>query len=188
MSIKIDCRECLSKQEEIYWLKEEIKRLKDKLRIQERKITEGYFGSSTPSSKKPVRNNSVTNGEKKNRGGAKVGHPGNGRRAVSLEQADRIEEVKVGCNCPQCNGSDLELLDRRQRTVTDYEIKKVNIVYQLERKRCKGCGTVVQAKAPGVLARNLYSNNLLSHVATEHYVNGIRLGHLERQTSRCKTR
>jgi len=38
------------------------------------------------------------------------------------------------------------------------------------------------AKAPGVLPKNLYSNNLLSHIATEHYVNGIRLGHLERQT------
>jgi transposase len=182
MSARIVCGECIKKQEEIYRLKEANKRLKAKLRIQERKITEGYFGSATPSSKKPVKQNSINNGVPKNRGGAKLGHNGNGRRAVSAEQADRVELVMVACRCPQCHGSELELLDRRERTVIDYEIKRVKIVYQLERKRCQACGSVIQAKAPGVLPKYLYSNNLLAHVATEHYVNGIRLGHLERQT------
>jgi transposase len=182
MSTRIVCSECITKQQEIYRLRAELKQLKAKLRIQERKITEGYFGSATPSSQKPVKSNSDNNSEKKNRGGAKVGHPGNGRRAMSAAQADRVEEVKLDCRCPQCNGSDFQQLHRRERTVVDYEIKKVNIVYKLERKRCKACGTVLQAKAPGVLPKNLYSNNLLAHVATEHYVNGIRLGHLERQT------
>lgn len=185
MSTRIVCAECIKKQEEIYRLREEVKRLKAQVRRQERKITEGYFGSSTPSSKKPVKNNIVKNGDQKNRGGAKVGHKGNGRRSVSAEQADRVEEVKVECSCPKCNGSDLEPLDRRERTVIDYEIKRVKIVYHLERKRCKACGSVLQAKAPGVLPKNLYSNNLLvplCGMATEHYVNGIRLGHLERQT------
>jgi len=182
MTTRIVCAECVTKQEEIYRLRAELKKLKTKLRIQERQITEGYFGSSTPSSQKPVKHNSDNTNDNKNRGGAKVGHQGNGRRSMSAAQADRVEEVKLDCRCPQCNGSDFQQLDRRERTVIDYEIKKVNIVYQLERKRCKTCGTVVQAKAPGVLPKNLYSNNLLAHVATEHYVNGIRLGHLERQT------
>ena len=182
MSTRIVCSECIKKQEEICRLRAEVQQLKAKLRIQERKISEGYFGSATPSSKKPVKNNRVNKGEKKHRGGAKVGHQGKGRRSVSAEQADRVEEVKVDCSCPQCHGTDLELLDRRERTVSDYEIKKVKIVYQLERKRCKACGAVLQAKAPGVLPKNLYGNNLLAHVATEHYVNGIPLGHLERQT------
>ena len=182
MSTRIVCPECINKQEEIYRLREELKQLKAKLRIQQRQISEGYFGSSTPSSQKPVKKSSVKNGDPKNRGGAKLGHQGNGRRCCSAEQADRVEEVKLACHCPQCNGSDLEVLDRRERTVIDFEIKRVTIVYQLERKRCKACGTVVQAKAADVLPKNLYSNNLLAHVATEHYVNGIRLGHLERQT------
>ena len=182
MSTRLICPECVKKQEQIYLLREEVKRLKAKLRIQERKMTEGYFGSSTPSSKKPVKSNSDNNSENKNRGGAKVGHPGNGRSAMSAAEADRVEKVKLRCNCPKCDSSDLEQLDQRERTVIDYEIKKVNIVYQLERKRCKVCGSVFQAKAPAVLAKNLYSNNLLAHVATEHYVNGISLGHLERQT------
>jgi len=182
MNWRIVCAECAKKQEEIYRLREEVKRLKGQIRYQQRKISEGYFGSSTPSSKKPVKANSVTSGETKNRGGAKAGHKGNGRRSVSSEKADRIEAIKVESRCPACNSSELAPLDQRERTVIDYEIKKVKIVYKLERKRCTECGTVVQAKAPGVLPKNLYSNNLLAHVATEHYVNGIRLGHLERQT------
>ena len=180
MSTRIVCEECRKKQEEIYRLREKVQRLKAQIRRQDRKITEGYFGSSTPSAKRPVKKNSPN--EVRKRGGAKPGHPGNGRRSVSAAQADRVEEVKAACCCPRCHSHDLEALGQRERTVIDYEIKKVKIVYQLERKRCKECGTVVQGKAPGVLARNLYSNNLLAHVATEHYVNGIRLGHLERQT------
>jgi hypothetical protein len=182
MSTRIICSDCLNKQEEIYRLRDELKKLKAQLRRQERTITEGYFGSSTPSSKKPVKKNSDNTSNIKNKGGAKVGHPGNGRRSISAEKADRVEEVKAVCSCPQCHSAELEPLDRRERTVVDFEIKKVNIVYHIERKRCKTCGAVVQAKAPGVLPRNLYSNNLLAHVAVEHYVNGIPLGHLERQT------
>ncbi|HDP98740.1 MAG TPA: IS66 family transposase [bacterium] len=181
MSTRNLCSECIKKQEEIYRLREENKKLKAKLRLQERKITEGYFGSSTPSSKKPIKENSP-NTVQKNRGGAKMGHKGNGRRSISLEQADRIEEVKVECRCPRCQSADLKYLDQRERTVINFELKKVRAVYKLERKQCKTCGNVVQAKAPGVLPRNLYGNKLLAHVAVEHYVDGIRLGHLERQT------
>jgi len=183
MSIKLDCRECLSKQEEIYRLKEENKHLKVKLRIQQRKVTEGFFGSSTPSSKKPVKNNSAKTAEEKNKGGAKIGHKGNGRASLPKDKADRVERVTASCCCPDCGGVDLEVLGQRERTVFDFIIKKEKVVYQLERKRCQACKKVIQAKAPGVLPKNLYSNNLLAHVATEHYLNGIRLGHLERQTA-----
>jgi len=182
LSARVVCGECLKKQEEIYRLREEVKRLKAQLRRQERKISEGYFGSSTPSSQKPAKKNSAKEGEDKNRGGAKPGHKGSGRRRLSAEQADRVEEVKATCRCPKCDSADLELLDERERTVAEFRVKKEKIVYKLKRKRCKGCGTVIQAKAPGVLPKNLYGNNLLAHVATEHYLNGIRLGHLERQT------
>ncbi|MDW7680699.1 MAG: hypothetical protein SCK70_09055, partial [bacterium] len=69
---------------------------------------------STPSSKKPVKNNTLKSGEQKNRGGAKVGHKGNGRRSVSAGKADRVENVKLNCNC---NSDNLEQLDQRERTV-----------------------------------------------------------------------
>ena len=182
MSVRNICSECVKKQEEIYRLREEVKRLKAQIRCQDRKITEGYFGSSTPSSKVPVKKNSEKKSAEKNRGGAKAGHKGNGRHSAAVEHADRVKEIKVENRCPKCDCSDLKYLNHRERTVIDYEIKRVTTVYLLERKQCKKCGTFIQAKTPGVLPKNLYGNRLLAHIATEHYVNGIRLGHLERQT------
>ena len=73
MSTRIICPQCIEKQEEIYRLREEVKKLKVQLRIQQRKITEGYFGSATPSSKKPVKNNCDKPAKQKNRGGARLG-------------------------------------------------------------------------------------------------------------------
>jgi len=52
------CKGCLSKQQKINELEEEIVSLKAKLRYQQRSAKEGFFGSSTPSSKIPVKPNS----------------------------------------------------------------------------------------------------------------------------------
>jgi transposase len=183
MSSRVVCSECIIKQEEIYKLRQEVKRLKNQLGYQERKAKEGYFGSSTPSSKIPVKKNSDKNSKEKKRGGAKSGHAGNGRQCVSEEQADRIENVNINSCCPECGNKHLEFLGRRKRTVIEYITKRETVVYQLERNRCRECETVFQAKAPGVLPKNLFGNSVLAHVATEHYLNGIRLGHLERQTN-----
>jgi hypothetical protein len=54
------CQQCLEKQQKINELEEEITRLQGKLRRQERTAQEGFFGSSTPSSKVPVKPNSLT--------------------------------------------------------------------------------------------------------------------------------
>ena len=51
------CKGCLGKQQKINELEEEITSLKSKLRYQERTAKEGFFGSSTPSSKLPVKAN-----------------------------------------------------------------------------------------------------------------------------------
>jgi hypothetical protein len=61
------CAFCLQKQRRIDELEEEVKRLRAKVCYQERKEKEGFFGSSTPSSKKPVKPNSEQK-EKKARG------------------------------------------------------------------------------------------------------------------------
>lgn len=179
MSRRIKCSECVKKEEEIFKLREENNRLKAKLRCQERKIDEGFFGSSTPSSKKPIKGNSKK--EEKNKGGAKPGHKGKGRSAVLSKEADRIEKVKAESCCPECSAQ-MEDFGSRERTVIDFKIKVEKIIYVLERKRCPKCKKVVQAKTPGVLPKGLYGNNMLSHIATEHYLNGIPLGHLEKQT------
>jgi hypothetical protein len=51
------CPQCFEKQRKIDELEEELVLLKAKLRYQERTVKEGFFGSSTPSSKIPVKAN-----------------------------------------------------------------------------------------------------------------------------------
>jgi len=46
------------------------------------------------------------------------------------------------------------------------------LIYHLERRYCPRCKKVVSAKAPGVLAKCLYGNQLLAYVAVQHYIYG----------------
>lgn len=171
------CARCVTLQDEVRRLREENKNLKAKLRSQERQINEGYFGSSTPSSKKPFKPASTT---RKN-GGARVGHRGFGRAHIAPHEADEVIAVDAMHDCPACHVA-LESLGVRERTVTEVvptHVKKV--VYQLTRRRCPRCRRVYAAKAPGVLPKCKLSNSALAYIATEHYLHHITLGHLAEQ-------
>ena len=175
------CKGCLNKQQKINELEEEITSLKSKLRYQERTVKEGFFGSSTPSSKVPVKPNSPT-GDKRNRGGAKPGHKGHGRSSIREQDADKVEKIHIGNTCPDC-GSILEDKGTKTRAVIDCQpVKMKKVVYYLERKRCPKCKKIISARPPGVLAKCLYSNQLLAYVAVQHYVYGNTLGQIEKQT------
>ncbi len=175
------CKPCLEKQRKIDELQEQIVLLKSKLRYQERTAQEGFFGSSTPSSQIPVKPNRSAQ-EPRPQGGGKVGHRGHGRCRTRPDQADRVERIGVGDVCPDCGGP-LEAQGSKSRTVIDCQPVRIQtVVYRLERKRCPHCRRLVTARAPGVLAKCLYSNALLAHVAVEHYVYGRTLGQIEKQT------
>ena len=175
------CQQCLKKQQRINELEEEITLLKTKLRYQERTAKEGFFGSSTPSSKVPVKPNNSTE-HPRNRGGGKEGHKGHGRASISEQDADKVEKLTIANVCPDC-GSTLEEKGTRTRAVIDCQpVKMKKIVYHLERKRCPKCKKVISARAPGVLAKCLYSNRLLAYVAVQHYIYGNTLGQIEKQT------
>ena len=175
------CKQCLAKQQKINELEEEITSLKSKLRYQERTAKEGFFGSSTPSSKVPVKPNSPT-GDKRNRGGAKPGHKGHGRSSIREQDADKVEKINIGNTCPDC-GSILEDKGTKTRAVIDCQpVKMKKVVYYLERKRCPRCNKIISARPPGVLAKCLYSNQLLAYVAVQHYIYGNTLGQIEKQT------
>ena len=175
------CKGCLSKQQKINELEGEIASLNRKLRYQERTAKEGFFGSSTPSSKLPVKANSSKE-QQRNRGGAKVGHKGHGRASICEEDADNVETIRLGNTCPDC-GSDLEDKGSKNRTVMDCQpVKMKKIVYRLQRRRCGKCKKVITAKPPGVLAKCLYGNQLLAYVAVQHYIYGNTLGQIEKQT------
>ena len=175
------CQGCFEKQIEIDRLKEEVCRLKDRLRYQERTAKEGFFGSSTPSSKIPIKPSSPEE-QKRKQGGALPGHPGYGRKAVSASQADRIVDIDTGDICPECGGKLKGSKGRRPRTVIDIQpvnIKK--ILYRTSRKKCTRCGRIFQGKVPGVLPKSLFGNELLSYIAVQHYIHGTPLGRLEAQ-------
>jgi transposase len=93
-----------------------------------------------------------------------------------------VERIAVGDVCPDC-GSPLEAKGSKSRTVIDCQPVRIQkVVYRLERKRCPHCRRLFTARPPGVLAKCLYSNQLLAHVAVEHYVYGRTLGQIEKQT------
>jgi len=175
------CKECLEKQRKINELEEEIASLKGKLHYQQRSAKEGLFGSSTPSSKIPVKpNSSAAHG--RNRGGGKPGHKGHGRSSIREEDADEVLSLGVGDVCPDC-GSTLEQKGTRTRMVIDSQpVKMKKVVYYLGRKRCPECKKLITARAPGVFAKCLYSNQLLTYVAVQHYIYGNTLGQIEKQT------
>jgi len=175
------CKQCLNKQQKINDLEEEMNLLKAKLRYQERTAKEGFFGSSTPSSKIPIKPNSQKEYQR-NRGGGKPGHQGHGRPSISEEDADKVEKITIGNNCPDC-GSTLEQKGTKARTVIDCQpVKMKKIVYHLERKHCPKCKKLISARPKGVLSKCLYSNQLLTYVAVQHYIYGNTLGQIEKQT------
>lgn len=170
------CKNCFEKQQRIDELIAENRRLKDQLRYRERKEEEGYFGTSTPSSKIPFKENASE--EKTNKkGGAIVGHAGHGRKSVTEEAADLVIDTQAGDICPAC-GCELVPYKERERTVIDNaprEPKK--ILYRLHDRICPNCKKTFQAKAL-ILPRSLYGNNITAQVAVMHYFHGIPMGRI----------
>jgi transposase len=181
ISVRLNfCPGCLEKQREIDRLKEEIVRLKARLRYQERTAQEGPFGSSTPSAKVPLKANALAENSHK-RGGAKPGHRGHGRRRRPLKEVHRQERVNAPERCPYCGGP-LNPKGSKGRTIIDLEpVRKEVIHYELERRDCASCHRSVTARAPGTFAKGLFGNQFLAYVAVEHYLNGLTLGHLSGQ-------
>jgi transposase len=171
------CESCLEKQRTIDRLKQQIEDLRKKVRRLERKAEQGPFGSSTPSAKIPVKANTAQE-QRSKPGGAKPGHTGHGRQTVQDRDAERIETIPVGPACPYCGGP-LEHKEYRDRSVIDSQpLRAEPILYQLERARCPRCGKTVQARAPEVLPKSLYGNQLVTQVVFLHYRQGIPMGRL----------
>lgn len=171
------CQGCLDKQRKIDQLLEENQRLKAQLHYRQRKVTEGFFGSSTPSAQRPVKANSEADNQSKS-GGAQKGHPGHGRKSVDRAQAARVVEVNLEQVCPQCGGP-LEDKGWRQRSVLEVAAPYPQpILYRLQKGYCPRCQRALQAQAPAVLSKALFGNQLVARVLGMHYLYGIPLGRI----------
>jgi len=172
-----NCEGCLEKQRRIDQLQEEIQRLKAKLKYQERKDQEGFFGSSTPSSQLPFKAN-ASEKNKNHKGGARPGHKGHGRKPHFEETADEVIAIDSGEICPYCS-EPLKLKEVRDRTVIETEpAKPKKILYHLYHKQCPRCHRVFRAKAPSVLPKSLYGNQITAQTTVMHYFHGIPMGRI----------
>ncbi len=167
------CPGCFEKQLRIDELQEEVIRLKQKLRYQERKTKDGYFGSSTPSSKKPFKE-AAEDAVKKN-GGAVYGHKGCGRKKITREQADETKELVIGNKCPHCSGKLVNKSFIKRPVIDSVLLKAKKILYLCQKKYCPRCKKTVSAKPP-VLPRALYGNQLIAQALYLHYGQLIPLG------------
>lgn len=171
------CSVCLVKQRRIDELEEEVKGLKAKLRYRERKEEEGFFSSSTPSSKMPVKAN-ITQKEKKPRG-AKPGHKGFGRKSHPYGGSDQRVVVEPESEiCPECGGA-LEKKGWADRSVVDTPGKKAEkITFRMAKRYCPHCRRNITAQAPGVLPRSLYGNQFIADAVEMHYLHGMPMGRI----------
>ena len=173
------CKDCFEKQLRIDELTEENTRLKVQLKYRERKEEEGYFGPSTPSSKIPFKKNASVVGKK---GGGVPGHPGHGRPSHTEETADEVIARDIGEVCPDCGGV-LAMKEVRNRTVIESSpARPQKILYHLSVRECKGCHRVFRARAPSVLPKSLYGNQVTSQIAVMHYFHGIPMGRITEMT------
>jgi transposase len=174
------CPGCFEKQRRIDQLEEEVRQLKQKLRYRRRQAEEGPFASSTPSARRPFKAN-ASEEQRAKVGGARRGHKGHGRATIEASQADRCEAVPVGDTCPACAGP-LQSRGFHSRSVLDAQpLRAQRIVYQLQRKYCPHCDKFILAKAPRVLPKSLFGNQLLTQVVFLHYLCGLTLGQIGEQ-------
>lgn len=167
-----NCSICLNKQRRIDELEDEVKSLRDALGRQQRKLEDGFFGSSTPSSKQPFKKNLQAEPLKPK--GARPGHEGYGRKGHEEGTEDRLEEVPPESEtCPQC-GEPLSKKGIQQRSVVDIPlVKPEKIVFNLHKRYCSKCRKGFIPQPPGVLPKSLFGNRLIAKAINMHYVHGI---------------
>lgn len=173
------CEECFKKQQRIDRLTEENQRLRSKLRYRERTQKEGFFGSSTPSSKVPVKPNAVEPKRNK-KPGAKPGHKGSGRKRFDESEADEVIELEVeaGSVCPDCAVPLRDKGAKSRLVLESHPVKVRQTLYRLQQKYCPQCRRRFTAKAPSVLPRSLYGNQALASAAAMHYLHGVPMGRI----------
>jgi transposase len=177
-----NCSSCLEKQRKIDELTEEVTRLRQALGRQQRRAKEGFFGSSSPSSKLPVKANAAGK-EIKGRRGARPGHKGAGRKRGETDGVASVIEIPPESEaCPVCGGALRDKGHDEREVLESRPVKADRTVYRLPKRYCPHCRKTWQAKVPGVLPRSLYGNQLIANAVVMHYLNGIPMGRICEQT------
>ena len=176
-----NCSLCLDKQRKIDELEDEVDRLKRALGKRKQDEKQGFFRSSTPSSKLPVKAN-VQEKEKKSKGG-RVGHNGSGRKSHEAPQVDRVVEIEAESElCPEC-GNQLEKKGVEERSVLDTPSSKPErVLFRLAKRYCPHCHKNFTPQVPGVFPKSLYGNQLIANAITMYYLFGLPMGRISEHT------
>jgi transposase len=161
------CAECLQKPRELARLTEDLQGLQQQLRDQERQAPAGVFGSATPSARRPVKATTPPPTPLTRRG-ARPGHPGAGRHALAAHQAERVGDIApiVTERCPdgealvEAKGTDSRAV-RASRPVT-----AERILSRRPKRYGPRCHRTFPPRAPAVLPKSLYGNQLLATATT----------------------
>lgn len=177
-----NCPICLEKQREIDRLKEEVDRLRKALGREKRKANEGLFGSSTSSGKRPVKPNAEEKEEPGKRG-ARPGHKGSGRKRRPAGDDSPVVDVPTETTgCPCCGGRLRDKGYEEREVLESRPVRVDRTVYRLHKQYCPTCRKTYKTKAPGVLPKSLFGNQLIANAVTMHYLNGIPMGRICEQT------
>jgi transposase len=151
-----NCPLFLEKQRRIDELEDEVKSLRAVLGREQRKMEDGFFGSSTPSSKKPFKKATDKREEKPR--GARPGHKGHG------DGEDRTEDVfPVSETCPECGKLKMEKVIEHRRVVDIALVRPEKISFNLHKRYCPDCRKSFAPQPPGVLPKSLLGNRLIAN-------------------------
>ena len=172
----VTCEGCFKQKLIIEKLREENQALKIKLKKLEKGELAGSIGVHTPSSQIPFKAKSKQSGPE-TRGGAKLGHTGNGRQSISEKVADEVTKVSRPKYCEECK-EELRRHSQRRKSIIDVtEMKVRKIIYDVERGRCPKCKKLQESRLP-LFRGALYGNALLAQVAVLHYLQGVPIGRI----------
>lgn len=174
------CTVVLKLVERVEHLEEQVKLYRDRLRHQERSGKEMPFGSSTPSSKRLVKENS-TEENRARKGGAEPGHEGHFKERATEETADAVEEAWAPAQCPCCHEPLAPVDAGSERTLLRAEPTVVRrVLVRRHAARCPRCGRLYKGNARGALPGAMLDNRLAASMAYMHYAEGATRGHLSR--------
>jgi transposase len=167
-----NCSLCMEKQRSIDELEDEVRSLRVALGREQRKTEDGFFGSSTPSSKKPFKK-AAEKGEGKPEG-ARPGHEGHGRKGREQGTADGTEDIfPESETCPEC-GKLLLKKGIERRSVLDIPLARMDkISFNLHKRYCPDCRKSFTPQPPGVLPWSLFGNRLIAKAIAMHYLHGV---------------
>lgn len=170
-----------AKDREIRSLREENARLKDaQCGGRANPAAARPFGSSTPSSRMPLKPNSSEE-DRKRVGGRPAGHAGHGRRAVADEEADEVVDLPKPASCP-VHGLPFASWTARPRTAVHVvPARRVVRNFTIYRGWCPACGRYHESEVPGVMPYFAFSNGLISQTLVDHFQAEIPLGTLARR-------